>query len=78
MITNKMDRYKFIISSTFAAFSFTTFGSIIKNTNGTFIGDCDITNDILGPFYRANAPVRTDLTYEGLLGNRIQIIGTSL
>ena len=70
-----MDRKKFILGSSLAAFSLTTFGSIIKAANGKFIGDCDTTNDILGPFYRPNAPIRNDLTYEGLLGNRILLQG---
>ena len=70
-----MDRKKFILSSSLAALSLTTFGSIIKDANGNFIGDCDTTNDILGPFYRPNAPIRSDLTYEGLAGNRIQLRG---
>ncbi len=57
-----MDRKKFIISSAMSAFAMTVFGSIIKDVNGEFKGDCDTTNDILGPFYRPKAPVREDLT----------------
>jgi protocatechuate 3,4-dioxygenase beta subunit len=70
-----MDRKKFIISSTLTAFAMTTLGSIVKGSNGEFKGDCDTTNDILGPFYRPNAPIRTDLTYEGLAGTRIVLKG---
>ena len=70
-----MDRKKFILSSSLAAFAMTTFGSIIKEANGNFIGDCDTTNDILGPFYRPDAPFRSDLTYDGLAGNRILLKG---
>ena len=36
-----------------------------------FKGDCETTNDILGPFYRPNAPIRSDLTYATLKGTRI-------
>lgn len=57
------------------AFSLSAFGSVVKSLNGTFIGDCDTTNDILGPFYRSGAPLRNDLTYEGLAGARILIKG---
>ena len=32
-------------------------------------------SDILGPFYRAGAPLRSDLTYDGLVGNRILLKG---
>ena len=70
-----MDRKKFIINSSLAAFALTTFGSIVKGANGEFKGDCDTTNDILGPFYRPNAPNRTDLTYEGLAGTKIVLKG---
>ena len=42
----------------------------------SFIGDCETTNDILGPFYRADAPFRTDLTYAGLEGIPINLQGT--
>lgn len=70
-----MDRKKFIISSALTAFALTTFGSIMKGSDGQFKGDCDTTNDILGPFYRPKAPVRADLTYEGLAGTRIVLKG---
>jgi len=70
-----MDRKKFLISSSLSVFALTTFGSIIKGTNEEYKGDCETTNDILGPFYRANAPVRTDLTTEGLAGTRIVLQG---
>ncbi len=70
-----MDRKKFIISSSLTAIGLTTFGSITKGSNGAYEGDCDTTNDILGPFYRPNAPVRSDLTYEGLAGTRIILKG---
>src|SRR5688500_10702063 len=70
-----MDRKKFLLSSSLIAVSLTTFGSVIKGVDGAFKGDCETTNDILGPFYRPNAPLRSDLTYEGLAGNRITIKG---
>ncbi len=70
-----MDRKKFIISTSLTAFAMTTFGSVIKSASGKFIGDCDTTNDILGPFYRKNAPIRSDLTYEGLVGTKIILKG---
>ncbi len=70
-----MDRKKFIISSAMTAFSLSTFGSIIKKENGSFVGDCETTNDILGPFYRSDAPIRSDLTFKGLSGSRILIKG---
>jgi protocatechuate 3,4-dioxygenase beta subunit len=70
-----MDRKEFILSSAMSAFALTTCGSIVKSSNGEFTGDCDTTNDILGPFYRPKAPIRSDLTYEGLSGNKIILKG---
>jgi protocatechuate 3,4-dioxygenase beta subunit len=70
-----MDRKKFIIASSLTAFGLTTFGAVAKTSNGDFTGDCETTNDILGPFYRPGSPVRTDLTYAGLDGTRIILKG---
>lgn len=70
-----MNRKKFLLSSTLTAISLTAFGSIVKTPSGNFKGDCETTDDILGPFYRAGAPVRSDMTFEGLAGNRIEIKG---
>lgn len=71
-----MDRKKFILRSSLSVFALTTFGSVIRGSDGTFGGDCDTTNDILGPFYRPGAPLRSDLTHEGLEGTRITLKGT--
>ena len=70
-----MNRRNFIISSSLTAISLTTFGSIIKQSNGTFIGDCDTTDDILGPKYRPGAPVRSNLLFSGLEGTQVNIKG---
>lgn len=70
-----MNRKQFIVRSTLAAFSLSAFGSVVRAANGEFVGDCDTTNDILGPFYRPNAPVRSDLSYAGLVGTRIELKG---
>ncbi len=70
-----MDRRKFLLATSLTAVSLSTFGSIIKKANGTFAGDCDTTNDILGPFYRPNAPQRADLTHESMPGTRLQLKG---
>lgn len=71
-----MDRKKFLITSTLTALGLSTFGSIIKGDDGSFKGDCKTTNDILGPFYRPDAPIRSDLLTEGLPGTRITLKGT--
>lgn len=70
-----MDRKKFLITSSLTAIALTTFGSVVKQPNEGFAGDCETTEDILGPFYRPDAPIRSDLTFNGLTGTRIQLKG---
>ena len=70
-----MDRKEFLIASSFTVISWSAFGSVIKLPDGNYNGDCKTTNDILGPFYRAGAPLRSDLTSENLEGKRIRLSG---
>ena len=70
-----MNRKQFLLTSSLAAFSLSTFGKAIEDSHETFTGDCDTTDDILGPFYRKDAPFRESLLFEGLKGNRIKIVG---
>lgn len=70
-----MDRKKFLRNSALTAVAISTFGCLIGKESGTFTGDCETTNDILGPFYRADAPIREDLTFAGLQGNRVTLKG---
>ena len=44
------------------------FGVVAVNASGfihfdgkRYVGDCETTTDIIGPFYRPDAPVRTNL-----------------
>jgi len=68
-----MDRKHFITTSALTAISVSTFGSVFKNLSGKFTGDCETTNDILGPFYRADAPTRSDLLLKNESGSVINI-----
>jgi protocatechuate 3,4-dioxygenase beta subunit len=70
-----MNRKNFITTSLLTAVSLSTFGKVTQGEDGNFTGDCDTTNDILGPFYRADAPFRSDLMHEGLVGTKITIKG---
>ncbi len=70
-----MRRKDFLKKTTIAICSISAFGMVKKGEDG-FVGDCDTTNDILGPFYRAEAPLRQDLTYAGLSGSVITLQGT--
>jgi protocatechuate 3,4-dioxygenase beta subunit len=69
-----MDRRKFLTATTLAVFSISALGKV-RLENGEFIGDCNTTNDILGPFYRPDAPTRQDLTHESLKGSIIELKG---
>ncbi len=77
-----MDRKDFLRTSALAAFAISTFGQVSaresvesKLPNSSHRGDCDTTDDILGPFYRPNAPVRSDMIFEGLNGSKVNLKG---
>ncbi len=71
-----MERKKFLLTATLSAFGLSTFASVVPQPGGAFKSDCETGNDILGPFYRPGAPKRSDLTYQGLEGVRIDVKGT--
>jgi protocatechuate 3,4-dioxygenase beta subunit len=70
-----MDRKKILMTTTLSAFSISACGSVLKTEKEIFVGDCETTNDILGPFYREKAPKRSDLTFPNLIGTRIKVVG---
>lgn len=70
-----MDRRKFLFASTMTAIGVSACGNVRALGDGSFTGDCETTNDILGPFYRAEAPITEDMTYSGLEGTPITIKG---
>lgn len=70
-----MNRRNFITTSSLTALSISTFGCIAAMPNGSFKGDCETTKDILGQFYRANAPIRSNLITPGLKGTQINLKG---
>ena len=70
-----MKRRTFIKSSTLTVFSVAAFGHI--NWNGKrFEADNETTTDILGPFYRPGAPMRTDIIPPGSKGDIMHLYGT--
>lgn len=69
-----MTRKSFLKNSTLAAFSISAFGMVNKE-GAQYTGDCDTTNDILGPFYRPDSPQRQDLTFDALNGTVIDLKG---
>ena len=69
-----MQRRSFIKNSTLTVISVSTFGAL--NWNGkNFEGDTPTTTDILGPFYRPGAPMRTSLRLPNSTGKLIVLKG---
>jgi len=69
-----MDRRIFIRNTALFAVSVSASGFI--RFNGTnYEGDCETTTDILGPFYRPNAPLRADMRIAGDIGQKVVLSG---
>jgi protocatechuate 3,4-dioxygenase beta subunit len=69
-----MQRRTFIKDTALTAFAVSAAGFI--RFNGTnYEGDCETTTDILGPFYRPNAPVRSDMRIAGDKGQAVILSG---
>jgi catechol 1,2-dioxygenase len=70
-----MKRRTFIKNSSLTALSISAFGSIQWNGK-SFVGDTPTTTDILGPFYRPGAPMRSDIIPPDSKGIPMNLIGT--
>jgi catechol 1,2-dioxygenase len=70
-----MQRRKFIRSTGMFAVGIGAFGSISWD-NEKFVGDNITTTDILGPFYRPNAPLRVNINPTGYSGPLFHLSGT--
>jgi catechol 1,2-dioxygenase len=70
-----MKRRTFIKNSSLTALSISAFGSIQWNGR-SFVGDTPTTTDILGPFYRPGAPMRSDIIPPASKGRPISLSGT--
>ncbi len=71
-----MERKTFLTTAVLGAVGLSTFGQVRANKQGSFVGDCTTTDDILGPFYRADSPERKNLLYPGLKGAELLVQGT--
>ncbi len=71
-----MDRKSFLKKTGLAVFSMSVLGKVMEASPGVFSSDCATTNDILGPFFRTNAPERSNLLIKGVDGDVIDIAGT--
>ena len=69
-----MQRRTFIKETAFTAMAISAAGFI--RFNGTnYEGDCETTTDILGPFYRPDAPVRSDMRIKNAVGQLLELSG---
>lgn len=69
-----MQRRAFIKDTVFCAVAISSIGHIHFNGNN-FEGDCETTTDILGPFYRPDAPVRSDIRIKNAAGELVVLSG---
>ncbi len=69
-----MERRSFIRNSALCAFAVSASG-FVKFNGTNYEGDCGTTTDILGPFYRPDAPLRTDLRIPNAAGQKIVLAG---
>jgi protocatechuate 3,4-dioxygenase beta subunit len=70
-----MQRRKFIRNSGMIAVGIGAFGHISWDKE-KFVGDTNTTTDILGPFYRPNAPLRVNINPPGYSGEVFHLSGT--
>ena len=69
-----MKRRDFIKTTALSAVAISASG-FIRFDGEQYLGDCETTSDILGPFYRPNSPVRTNLRMNGQRGTPVALSG---
>ncbi|MDB5278005.1 MAG: catechol 1,2-dioxygenase [Ferruginibacter sp.] len=69
-----MQRRTFIKNSALGAVALSAYG-FIQFDGSNYIGDCETTTDILGPFYRPGSPVKNNLALKDEPGNPIELSG---
>ena len=69
-----MQRRRFVKNTTLCAVAISTTG-LIRFDGNKYVGDCETTSDILGPFYRPDSPVRKSLVIPGQPGTPIELSG---
>lgn len=69
-----MERRTFVNNTALLAIAISTSG-FVRFDGHSYVGDCETTTDILGPFYRPNSPLRNSLSIKGEKGDSIELIG---
>ncbi len=69
-----MQRRTFIKNTALSAVAVSATG-FIRFDGNRYVGDCETTTDILGPFYRPDSPLRNSLVIKDDIGEAIQLTG---
>ena len=69
-----MQRRTFTKLTGLSAIALSTTG-FIKFNGESYVGDCETTTDILGPFYRPDGPVRDNLVIDSMPGDLTELSG---
>lgn len=69
-----MERRIFLKNTAISAVAVSAYGFVSFNGD-RFVGDCETTSDILGPYYRPKSPVRNNLLVKGEAGDPIELSG---
>ncbi len=69
-----MKRRSFLRNTAFAAVAVSATG-FIRFDGKKYVGDCETTSDILGPFYRPGSPVRNNFIVPGEKGELLELSG---
>jgi protocatechuate 3,4-dioxygenase beta subunit len=69
-----MQRRTFIKDTALFAVAISASG-FIRFDGNSYVGDCETTTDILGPFYRPDSPVRNNLVIKGEQGTVVELSG---
>ncbi len=69
-----MQRRSFIKNAAFSAVTVSASGFVIFDGK-KYVGDCETTSDIIGPFYRPDSPVRNNFVIEGEPGTLVELSG---
>lgn len=69
-----MQRRSFIKNATFGAIAVSASG-FIHFDGERYVGDCETTTDIIGPFYRPDAPLKTNFIIPGDPGIPVELSG---
>ena len=69
-----MQRRSFIKATALSAVAISASG-FIRFEGDRYIGDCETTTDILGPFYRPDSPTRNNLIIKDAAGEAVELFG---